>query len=236
MSTLAQLETRVSARLVDAANAVFALTTVDEGLRAALDEYNQVAPLGMETNIILPGVGREIALNNVSGLLDVLEVWWPYGTGGVPQTTEIWPPNRVKGFQVWWDDAQPVLFLTEILGDQPQLNDVLRLWYTKPHTIQNLDSAAVTTLPATHEGPLVTGAAGLAAVSEMIDQAGSIRIDQKEYDTLRNWSKERLAEFRAWLEVVRRGRVGSKPPGGPAGSGWTMDKWDSRDSTAEKNF
>lgn len=218
MSTLAQLEARLAARLVDAANAVFATTTLDESLRAALSDYTAAAPLTMETVLVLPGAGREVALNGVSGLIGVTDVWWPFDTGA-----EAWPPNRVRGFRLWWDDAQPVLFLESLAGGQPQAGDELRLWYTKPHTIQNLDSGATTTLPAHHESALVTGAAGYAALSENLDQIGSIKLDPTETDELRRWGTARLAEYQQFLATLRA----VAPLPGPAfGAGWELDKYE----------
>src|SRR4051812_32019556 len=100
-STLAQFEARLAARLVDAANAVWSSATLDEALPSALAEYSAAVPLTAETAITLPGAGREIALSGVADLLSVSEVWWPYAT----TSSEVWPPNQVAGFRVYWDDA-----------------------------------------------------------------------------------------------------------------------------------
>lgn len=221
--TLAQYRTRIAARLIDSANAVYSTTTIDEALKAALHDYSAALPLTAETVITLPGDGREIALSGVSGLLQVLDVWWPYDSSA----SEVWPPNQVAGFRVWWDDAQPVLLLASKSGRQPQADDELRLWYTKPHTIQDLDSAAATTVFAHHESGLVTGAAGYAAASEIVDQVGNVRLDPGESKDLSTWAAARLKEFRDWLETVKTGPgpAGSAPPYGP---GWQLDKWDER--------
>ena len=61
MSTLAQLRDRVEALLMDTTNAIWDTGTIDEAIRQCLDEYNGVFPLTMETVIVLPGDGREIA-------------------------------------------------------------------------------------------------------------------------------------------------------------------------------
>ena len=218
-STLAQLEARLAARLVDAANLVWSTATLDEALRSALAEYSAAVPLTAETVITLPGAGREIALSGLADLLSVSEVWWPFATTGA----EVWPPNQVAGFRVYWDDAQPVLFLSSKSGSQPQLGDGLRLWYTKPHTIQNLDSAAITTVFASHESGLVGGAAGYAAGSETLNQVGTVRLDPSEVPELRTWAAERLREFRAWLASIK---AGAPTHGEPYGPGWGLDKWD----------
>jgi hypothetical protein len=216
MSTLAQLQTRLAARLVDAANTVFAALTLEEALRAALSDYTAAAPVSMETVLTLPGAGREIALNGVSGLLGVTDVWWPYDT-----LSETWPPNRVRGFRLWWDDAQPVLLLASHRGAQPQAGDDVRVWYTRAHTVQNLDGGALTTLPAHHESALITGAAGYAALSENVDQIGALHLDPTETAELRRWGTARLAEYHTFLNTLRP----SAPAAGPAfGAGWGMDE------------
>ena len=219
MSTLAQLETRASARLVDAANAVFATTTLDEGLRAALSDFTAASPLTVETVITLPGHGREIALAALTGLIAVTDVCWPFDSTAV----EVWPPNRVRGFSVWWDDAQPVLYLSSFAGNQPQQDDELRLWYMKAHTIQNLDSAAVTTIPAHQESQLVTGAAAYAALSENVDQIGALHLDITETAELRRWGSARLLEWQKFLTSLR---TGPGPAGPPFASGWQLDQYE----------
>jgi len=221
--TLADYRARLAARLIDASNAVFAAATLDEALRTALDDYTTALPLTAETVITLPGAGREIALNGLGGLLQVLAVWWPYDS----LAGEAWPPNAARGFRLWWDDAQPVLFLDALDGRALQAGDELRLWYTRPHTIQDLDEAAATTVFAHHAGGLVTGAAGYAAASEHIDQAGSVRLDPDEGRDLGGWAAARLKEFRAWLETLKTGPgAGGATP--PWGAGWQLDKWDAR--------
>ncbi len=218
MSTLAQLEARVAARLTDASNAVFSAATIDEALRAALSDYTAVAPCTAETVITTPGAGREIALAGIANLIGVTQVWWPYDT-----LTEVWPPNQVLGFRLLWDLGQPLLFLSATTGDQPQAADEIRVWYTVPHTIQNLDSASFTSVLPHHESGLVTGAAAYAALSENVDQIGAIHIDPTESAELRQWGAARLQQFQAFLDQVRRGMA---TPGPAFSGGWALDDYD----------
>ena len=218
MTAIADFRTRIRALLVDTGSAIYATAIVDEALQQALDEYNQACPLERETVIILPGDSREIALNGVSGLLAVTEAYWPFDS-----TDEPWPPNRVKGFYVYWDDTQPVLYLNSIDGDEPQLDDELRLWYTVRHTIDGLDSATVTTVPGAHVSLLVAGAAGFAALSRTLDLIEVTSADQYMTGLLGVWSQRKLKEFRAALELVKRSKARA---GMPYTQGWKLDKWD----------
>jgi hypothetical protein len=221
LSTLSQIRDRVEATLMDVANAIWDTATLDESLRQCLDEYTAVFPLMSETVIVLPGDGREIAIESLAGMLEVLEVWWPYDSDAA---TEAWPPNRVRGFRVYWDDARPVLFLDLVGGDQPQQDDEVRIWYAKAQTIQDLDSAAVTTVLTSHESQLVKGAAGHAALSRMADLIEDGSIDLYGVGLLATWGRTREREWASFLEGLRRQ---SARRGVPWGSGWALDKWDS---------
>ena len=222
MSTLAHLRDRVEALLMDTANAIWDTGTIDEALRQSLDEYNAVFPLTMETVIVLPGDGREIAINSLSGLIEVLEVWWPYDSDA---SSETWPPNKVRGFRLWWDDAQPVLFLDILGGGQPQQDDEMRIWYAKRRTIQDLDSAAVTTVMADHESSLVKGAAAHCALSRTVDLIEVAGADLYAIGLLGTWGRAKEREWYTFLESLRKKSAGR---GVPWGEGWRLDKWDGR--------
>ena len=222
-STLSQFRARIAQVLIDTANANYSTGLLEESLRSALHDYSEAYPLTMDTAITLPGDGREIALNNVSGLLEVTDVWWPYDTTA---TEETWPPNRVRGFRVYWDDARPVLFLEDIEGDQPQLDDELRLWYTKLHTIQDLDSGDSTTIRPHHESRIARGAAAYAALSRASDRRDAeFNLNPKNPINLQEWGEAERVHFLAWLRTLRA-RTHSGPPfhGQKA---WKLDKWDS---------
>ena len=221
MSTLAQIRARVALMLQDTGAAIFTAALIDESITQALDQYNAVNPQGKETVIVLPGDGREIALDSITGLTRVIEVWWPYDSDA---TAETWPPNRVKGWRLWWDDARPVLFLDTTDQSEPQTDDEVRVWYIIPHTIQDLASAAATTLLAEHESLIVLGAAGHAAMSRTVDLVETAGTDLYAIGLLGTWGQRKLREFQAELKKIQEGASRS----GPAwGEGWALDKWDS---------
>ena len=221
MSTLAQLTDRVEAALLDSTNTHFSTATIEQGLRQALKEYSVVRPQAGETVITLPGAGREIALASITGLLEVTDAWWPYDSLA---SSEVWPPNRIRGWRVWWDDAQPVLFLTRFDGNQPQTDEEIRVWYTKQQTIENLDSGSITTLPVAHEELLVNGAAGFAAMSNAVDMINTASTDVFMVGLMGTWGKTKILEFRRGLDGMRAAGVRS---GSAWTEGWVLDKWDS---------
>jgi hypothetical protein len=221
MSTLAQFIDRVELALLDAGNAHFSPDTITQGLRQAVKEYSLARPQEAETVITLPGDGREIALDSLTGLLEVTDVWWPYDSLA---TSETWPPNRVRGWRVWWDDAQPVLFLTRNDGEQPQEDDEMRIWYVRQQTIENLDSATITSLPAAHEEIIVNGAAGFAALSNAVDMINTANTDVFMVGLMGTWGKTKVQEFRKSVESLRAAGARS---GAAWTHGWVVDKWDS---------
>lgn len=217
---LADIRNRVEAFLMDTGNAIWDVDTIDEAVRQALDEYSFARPLMTETVITLPGDGREIALNSLTGLTEVTQVWWPYDSDA---TTETWPPNKVRGWRLWWDDAQPVLFLDIIDGSQPQQNDEVRIWYVKPHTVQDLDSADSTTVQDSHVSKLVEGSAAKAALARSVDLVETANTDLYAIQVLATWAKHHKIRWDYFLESLRK--EGNRF--GPTwGDGWQLDKWD----------
>lgn len=227
--TLAQYKTRVLSFLMDSGIAIWTVASdvTAECLRSALDEYSGANPLAAETVLTLPGAGREIALASIAGLQSVHDVWWPYDS----LDPDVWPPVRVRGFRLWWDDAQPVLFLDTEDGDQPQADDEVRVFYSKPHTIQDLDAAAVTTIPTDHESLLVLGASGFACFARSMDLAETTGVSAVSTPNYAALGSRYLKEFRKRLDFLR---VSNSNPAGVSGAafgaGWPLDEWDGKNN------
>ena len=216
MSTLNSLRTRVQQFLLATGVTAWNAETIDEMIRQALAEYSQANPRQVETVLTCPAAGREIALNALSELATVLDVWWPYSSTVTPQK---WPPNRVRGFRLDWDDGQPLLTLTGDAGDQPASGDEVRIWYTTPQHLDGLDGAAGTTLPLVHESLVVIGAAALAAAA----RAALPSQGTSEAVSGQKWADAGLAQFHSRLDSIR-GQVAAR---GPAfGQGWQLDDWE----------
>jgi hypothetical protein len=218
MSTLAQIRDRVEEVLMDSGNAIWSTSLLDEAIRQALDEYSLVSPIEADTVLTLTAAGREIDLSSITGIMGVVDAWWPYISG-----TETWPPSRLRGWRLNWNGSTPLLFLDMVDGSQPQIDDEIRVWYTKRHTIEDLDAAAATTLPPLHESMIVIGAAGQAGMSRVADLVETSDVDMYAVSLLGTWSKGKQREFKAELNSLRD-RVARA--GASFGSGWKLDKWD----------
>jgi hypothetical protein len=218
MSDLATLRGRVEQKLWDTANDVWSTEALDEAIWEALDEYSQALPLATADELTLTAAGRSIDVSTLDGLLNVTRVYWPYDS-----SQETWPPNRVNGFRLDWIGGDPLLVLTSFEGAQPQVGDEVKVWYTCRHTIEDLDLATGTTVPAVHESLLVLGAAGHAAQGRSLDLLRISEVDPDLVTKYEKWAEGRLSEFRASLELLR----GEAARGGESwGAGWSLDKWE----------
>jgi hypothetical protein len=195
----------------------FASGVLDEALRQALIAYSRTAPRLLSDTLTLAGAGQMQSLAALSVLIEVVEVVFPYDAAAV-----LYRPYA-QPWQFAWKDGIPTLWL----GGQPapQAGEVLHVMYTAAHTIDGLDGAVATTLPADHEAAISSGAAALAAnmrALRLVEAHGS-RTDEagKWLDSAAPLEKR----FHAFLDGLRSGgRV--RPPVWRQEVGWRLDGWD----------
>jgi len=212
MSNLATLRDRVEQQLVDTGNAIWSADLIDEGLRQALAEFSMAVPLHQITTITLSSDTRELDISTITGLLDVARLWLPY-TAASPEN----PPNW-RGFEHWRDND--ILYLGDYQG---QSGDVARIFYTAVQAIEDLDSAASTTLTTPQESILVHGGAGFAASSRSLDLQEQVTLGAKVTKEIQTWGERRLQRFRAQVgaEARRLAIAGQSAVALPA-----LDRWD----------
>lgn len=214
-ATLATLRDRVEAKLQDSGNLIWSTATLDEAIRTTLDRLNWTMPRQAIGTITLAAAGREISLASLTGLLEVKRIWWDYDASGPTH------PPEFRRFEVW---PGSILYIHD--ESEPAANDVVRVWYTLPHTIQNLDSASTTTMDATLQALMVTGGAGYAAQIRAIELAEQATLDPGVTNKLNDWARNQIAEFRTQLrnianiESTRQAQMVPMQP---------MDRWDKRD-------
>ena len=178
------MRARVQSRLQDADAARWSTADVDEAIRTALQVYSRTNPhhaIGTITAV----AGREQSLSTLTGLIRVEKVWWSYDS-----TTPGYPPNW-RQFEVW---PGSLLYIDDRTA--PTAGQVIRVWYTKQHTINGLDSATATTLPAEDVDVIISGAAHFAARARAVELAESATVDDAVVERLRKWADDEGSAFR----------------------------------------
>ncbi len=195
-STLSDIRDRVEARLQDASNERWSTDDLDEAIRTALEQYSKYQPQHALGTVNISTAGREIDISSLTGLLRVEKVWWDYDS-----TDPTYPPNY-RQFEVWPGD---ILFIDD--RSEPAAGDVVRVWYTKMHTIEDLDSAGSTTIPVDDEGTIVTGACHFAAQIRSAELAESLTAHKDVVNNLRKYASEQGTNFRYQAQMELRAYV-----------------------------
>ena len=179
------LRARVQSRLQDSGASRWSATDVDDAIREALEQYSQVSPAHAIGTVTLSANGREIDISTLTKVVRVEKVWWDYDS-----TTPGYPPNW-RQFEIWPDKT---LYIDD--DDEPQSGDVVRIWYTKMHTVNGLDSATATTVPEEDISYLVSGAAMFAARSRAIELSETLNVDKDVVKRLLDWAEDAGKNFR----------------------------------------
>jgi len=180
---------------------------IDEAIRWALHRYSEVSPDQTIADLTLAASGREVSISSITDYMQIQQVWWNYDS-----TSPTYPPDW-RNFEQWPGN---ILFIKD--GDEPQSGDHVRVWYTRMHTLNGLDSGTATTFPDDAETLIVTGATGYAAQERQQEQPGfSVPVK------LREWAEARLKEFERGLKALSR-RLATRHSG--IAPGPTLDRWD----------
>lgn len=158
MSDLAALLVDVRQRLAASGDSTTwpdALLT--DALRQALDDFARQGTI-YESSFTVTTAGHEQDLSAVAQLHSLLAVAWPWDDD-VPFWRRTVDFRIVNGATV------------RIERGEPAVDDLLRLRYRKLHEIENLDSAAATTLSAHEERIILWLAAGRACLLRALDLA-----------------------------------------------------------------
>jgi len=182
---LADLRDRVEATLQDGTNARWSTDDVDEAIRKAVEQYSRRDPNHKIGTVTVSTAGREQDISSLTDLLRVEKIWWDYDS-----STPGYPPNW-RQFEMW---PGSVLYIDD--ADEPAVDDVIRVWYTSKHTIEDLDSATATTVPDEDIVYIVTGAAHFAAQSRAVELAETLTVDRDVVKRLKEYAEEQGKNFR----------------------------------------
>lgn len=214
MTDLAGFRTRILALLGDPSAVRYGNALLDEALSQALEQYSIAVPNLVIYDFTVSQPGREQVMDGVPAFLNVLQVVFPYRDSPSEQA-------RLDAFYAYHNGN--CLALHAGGPAVPAAGDVIRVYYTVPHTVEDLAGAAVTTANPAHDGLLCQGAAGLAALlraAQMMENPGK-RI--QDVESLQKWGQEQCQRFSATLQLLANGHAhtAALPP-----SGWQLDRWD----------
>ncbi len=189
MSTLAELITRIRIDLNDASAAIWSDNMLTTAIRAALYDLNAILPRRIAADIDTVADAREYALA-YTGFMEVLDVWYPHNPAD-PTT----PPTR----PAWTTPTRTTLRIED--GDDPTgaATEHIHILYSAEHTIDDLDSAAVTTLTARQEQLLALGAAGYAALQASMATVNTVTASTWTTRNYADWGQARLSTYRQQL-------------------------------------
>ncbi len=136
------------------ANQRFADGDLDRAVTRAVAALTEVAPLETDTEHTVVAASRTVSLSGapyVGALLEVCEVEYPYGVGGVQAR---YPPGMVA-FRVSPDRTRLLLLTEEV----PAAGSVLRVRWAAAHLV----TAGSSTVPVVLDALVALGAAGTCA-------------------------------------------------------------------------
>jgi hypothetical protein len=210
-TNLASLRDRVAQALEDPTSLKWDDDQLDEAIRHALDTYATYFPHRAIEAITLLAGGREIDVSSLS-FTSIDRVWWDY------DALDPAHPPHWRDFEVW-----PGSLLHLKTADLPAIGDVVRIWYTAPHTLEDLDLAAETTFPDHHASTLVLGATGYAALNRNVTILEEANLNSWASRNLREWAQLQLAAFRLSLERLARRSAAN---GSGIAAAPPLDRWD----------
>jgi len=194
MSTLAEIVDHVEADLRDPANTTWSAADLTRAVRWALHELSWATPRRATASFEAQAGQREYSLSaqGIADSLFITEVWHPYSAA------EPGYPPRGVAWRLLDDDT---LFLDV---DSVNAGEGVRLLYARPHTVEDLDGATVTTLSAEQEELVCLGAAGYAALQRAQESIAQVNVSGQAPRLWRDWGERRLQEFRARLSQLAR--------------------------------
>ena len=189
--TLSTMTDAIEAMLKDSANAYWSTAEIQDAIEWALAVYSYRVKQRAIGTINDVAEEREYSLDTLTGLVEVTRVWWPYDV-----TDEAHPPNWVQWYML--DDDK--LYLD--VGTDPDGSEVIRIFYTKAHTIDGLASATATTPDVMGCELLIVGAAGRCVLTKSREVIDAINVSSEVTGDWEGWGRQRLKEFYETLDGV----------------------------------
>jgi hypothetical protein len=199
MTAIAGFRTKVLAILDDASNTKFSNNQVDQAIRDALKDYSNAFPLERTYSYDCDGEDRIVLPADFVAMQVVRVELIPSGDS----QDDLTKSNQLP-FCANYSDEQWVI---ETPGRTIPIGRTVVIYYTGPHFIDGLDSAAGTTIPDTDDEIFSLGAAGYALLSRGVNRSEANVIESSTTDTLQALAQKYLTNFRGFLSGRDKGYV-----------------------------
>ena len=223
MSALAVFRTRILLMLGDSSSARYSNDEVDEALRQALVLYSKAYPQISSQEITISAAGRDQTLTTCTNFMNLIDFIYPYDSTAADPLVYAYP------FYVFWKAGTPYLHIGG--SAVPAAAEKILANFSAFHEVEDLDSAAATTVREDHESFLVIGAAGTAAINRGAKVFEAYGSQSNDNDELVAWGNQRMAAFQNILDDLSRSDSPRPSSGFPGSSPhWDLDKWDRVDN------
>lgn len=184
-----------------------------EAFRLAIGEYSFALPLITTATHTVASAGRAQSISSLARLTSITQILYPW----IDDNAE---PEPLQQYYLYYSAGAPVVYIGGACI--PAVGEKLRITYAATHIVDDLDAAAVCTIPAAHFNLLLQGAAGHAATlrSTAIVEAYANR--DSDTNQVHAFGVEMLAAFRTQLHSLRIQSSRQPLPG----SGFKLDQWD----------
>ena len=185
-STLVQIRDAIELDLKDSTNLTWSTAELDEHIRRALREVSRIKPQVASTTMASVADTWEYSLAAITGLERIVDVWYPWDATHPEEGTK--RPRWTMLYDGYLKIDQSMAMTGDAL-------DTIRIIYTKPHTIKDLDSAAAGTLDAQQEQLVILGATAFAVQQKAQDDIGAVTVSGWTPVQYLEWSKARIREY-----------------------------------------
>ena len=194
-AAIAGYRTAILALLADASKIIFTDNDVDQALRWALSEYSLHRPLIRTYDFDVLGTTaiHTMPADFVTHQITKVELW----NSDPDSVTEL-------SFYAYRPDEQWVINTRYQVGT----GEILTVYYSAVHTVDSLDSASGTTVPAADETLLQVGAAGRAASMRAMNRVENIGMNPNEVQSYRQIAADYLSHFALLLSIDAGASVG----------------------------
>ena len=209
--SLTTLISKIQATLGDDGT-VFTTPHITAALRLALDDWNERAPVFAAATVDVVADQKEYEVTDEDpDAVDVIDV--------LLKGTDTAEDNHTSlVFDKYTEDAS--LFI-RLQTAQASSTDHLIIRYTKPHTINGLDSENESTLPNSDDPSLVIGGAYYSLVLRAAARIETINLQKDVSD---NYKEIAATLKERWERRLARAAAMRPPVGNPNGFAWN-DQW-----------